>query len=258
VLLHLLHLTMKISIFFSFAVVTVSTVHAHCIFQRLKVNDVDQGQLVGVRAPAVNNPVKDVTSPDIACNTGLKSPISTAIVTIPAGGKVSAWFQHVLGGPQMAGDPDNPIAASHKGPVMVYLAKVDNAGTASWTGLNWFKVAEEGLNTSTGKWGVDTMIAGNGWWSFTMPSCVAAGQYLMRVELIALHSAYASGGAQFYFSCSNVNVTGSGTKIGTDTAKFPGTYTANDPGIMLNIYDGTVPNNNLKPYAIPGPAPMQC
>jgi len=48
------------------------------------------------------------------------------------------------------------------------------------------------------------MIAGTtdgiGWWDFTVPSCVAAGQYLMRVELIALHSAYSQGGAQFYMS----------------------------------------------------------
>ena len=66
------------------------------------------------------------------------------------------------------------------------------------------------------------MIAGNGWWNFTMPSCVAAGDYLMRVELIgialslplsfglrpdqmltqsqALHSAYGLNGAQFYMS----------------------------------------------------------
>jgi len=44
------------------------------------------------------------------------------------------------------------------------------------------------------------MIAGAGWWSFDLPACVAAGQYLLRVELIALHSAYAQGAAQFYMS----------------------------------------------------------
>ncbi|KAF8865395.1 glycoside hydrolase family 61 protein [Acephala macrosclerotiorum] len=244
---------MGASIVLALAAFAALTVNGHCIFQHIKVNGADQDSLVGVRAPAVNNPVKDVSSPDIACNTGLKTPVSTAVVTIPARAKVGAWFQH------MAGDPDNPITASHTGPVMVYLAKVGNAGTASWTGLNWFKVTtEEGFDTTTGKWGVDTMIAGNGWWSFTMPSCVAAGQYLMQVELIALHSAYATGGAQFYFSCSNVQITGSGTKVGNATVKFPGAYTASDPGILLNIYNGTIPNNNLKPYTIPGPAPMQC
>lgn len=101
-----------------------ASVNAHCIFQRIRVNDVDQGSLVGVRAPAVNNPILSVTGASIACNTGLKTPVSSAVVTIPAGAKVGAWYQHIIGGPQKAGDTDNPIAPSHKGPIIVYLAKV--------------------------------------------------------------------------------------------------------------------------------------
>ena len=42
------------------------------------------------------------------------------------------------------------------------------------------------------------MIASGGWSDFTMPSCVAPGKYLLRAEIIALHSATKSGGAQFY------------------------------------------------------------
>jgi len=142
--------------------------------------------------------------------------------------------------------------------LLVYLAPVTNAATADWTGVSWFKIAEEGLDTTTGKWGVDSMIAGAGWWNFTMPACIAAGQYLMRVELIALHSAYASGQAQFYMSCANIQVTGSGTTTGSDTVQFPGAYTASDPGILINIYNGSIPNNDLKPYTIPGPAVLTC
>jgi len=168
---------------------------AHAIFQQVSVNGVKQGQLVGMRAPDSDYPVYDVTSTSITCNTGL-THLSSSIITVPAGATVGAWWEHVLGGPQTAGDPDNPIASSHKGPLMVYLAKVDDAATTGTTGLKWFKVAQETL--SNGKWGVDSMIAGAGWWNFTMPSCVAPGDYLMRVELIALHNAYSSGGAQFY------------------------------------------------------------
>lgn len=83
---------------------------------------------------------------------------------------------------------------------MVYLAKVDNAASAGTTGLQWFKVAEDGL--TDGIWAVDKMIANNGWNYFTMPSCVAPGDYLMRVELIALHSAGTMGQAQFYMECA--------------------------------------------------------
>jgi cellulase len=115
---------MRTTSLLSLATLVASVVNGHAIFQRIRVNDVDQGQLVGVRAPAQNTPVQDVTGDSIACNTGLKSPVSSAVVTIPAGAKVGAWYEHVLGGPQVPNDPDNPIAHSHKGPLMVYMAKV--------------------------------------------------------------------------------------------------------------------------------------
>jgi cellulase len=108
--------------------------------------------------------------------------VSTSVITIPAGAKVGAWWQHIIGGPQGTNDADNPIAKSHKGPVQVYLAKVDNAGTAGYTGLKWFKIHSYGLQG--GVWGVDDMINNNGWSDFTMPSCIAPGNYLMRVEII--------------------------------------------------------------------------
>jgi cellulase len=37
------------------------------------------------------------------------------------------------------------------------------------------------------------MIANAGWHYFTMPTCVAPSDYLMRVELIALHGAQNQG-----------------------------------------------------------------
>lgn len=79
-------------------------------------------------------------------------------------------------------------------------AKVRNAATTSTTGLQWFKIAEDGFSSSS--WAVDRMISGGGWNYFTLPSCIAPGNYLMRVELIALHAAFSSGGAQFYVSCN--------------------------------------------------------
>lgn len=59
---------------------------------------------------------------------------------------------------------------------------MDDASTAVGKGLSWTKVALEGLNN--GVWGVDTMVSGGGWWYFTLPSCIAPGDYLMRAELI--------------------------------------------------------------------------
>ena len=113
---------MKFSL--SLAAIAATSVSAHTIFQRLSVNGADQGQLVGVRAPDSDYPVQDVNSGDIACNTGLHNPISSAVVSIPAGAKVGSWWQHILGGPQGSNDPDNPIAKSHHGPLQAYLTKV--------------------------------------------------------------------------------------------------------------------------------------
>lgn len=45
----------------------------------------------------------------------------------------------------------------------------------------------------------------------TVPASLAPGDYLVRAEAIALHSASAVGGAQFYMTCYQVTVTGSGT-----------------------------------------------
>ena len=54
--------------------------------------------------------------------------------------------------------------------------------------------------------------------------------------LLALHVASSVGGAQFYMSCFQVNVGGSGT-ASPPTVKIPGAYSAQDPGILIDIYE---------------------
>ena len=91
-----------------------------------------------------------------------------------------------------------------------------------------------------------------------MPSCVTAGQYLMRAELLALHGAFDQGGAQFYTECAQIQVTGSGTS-NPATVQFPGAYTATDPGILVGIYDGNgQPFMGGQPYTVPGPELLSC
>lgn len=128
---------------------------AHCIAQRVRVNGQDYGQGNGIRVAGSNNPITDVKDGNLACNTGLSS--SSKVIDVKAGDQVGVMWGHVLGGPQFAGDKDNPIAPSHKGPTLFYMAKVDNAATASPAGLKWFKVFEDGLD-GVGKWGVDRMV----------------------------------------------------------------------------------------------------
>jgi lytic cellulose monooxygenase (C4-dehydrogenating) len=52
------------------------------------------------------------------------------------------------------------------------------------TGLQWFKIYQDGFNPSTNTWAVDTLIANKGKVSFKIPACIASGQYLLRHEII--------------------------------------------------------------------------
>ncbi|KAK4241316.1 hypothetical protein C8A03DRAFT_41260 [Achaetomium macrosporum] len=233
------------------------SVEGHAIFQKVSVNGADQGSLTGLRAPNNNNPVQDVNSQNMIC--GQSGSRSNTVINVKAGDRIGTWWQHVIGGAQFSGDPDNPIAKSHKGPVMAYLAKVDNAATASQTGLKWFKIWQDGFDTGSKKWGVDNLINNNGWVYFNLPQCIAPGQYLLRVEVLALHSAGKQGQAQFYQSCAQINVSGSGSFTPSQTVSIPGVYSANDPSILINIYGAQgQPDNGGKAYNPPGPAPIKC
>ncbi|KAG8947151.1 hypothetical protein FRC04_011003 [Tulasnella sp. 424] len=233
----------------------VASANAHTIFQKLWVNGVDQGYLKGIRHPTYDGPITDVTSNDIICNGGpnpLVTPYPSEIINIPAGATVGTEWHHAL---QPNGydpsDSADPIDPSHKGPVMVYLAKVPSALTTTVTGLNWFKIYEDGLH-SDGTWAVDTLVANKGLVNFKIPACIAPGNYFLRAEIIALHPAASYPGAQFYMECAQINITGGGS-ANPATVSFPGAYHGSDPGITINIYN-PVP----KSYTIPGPRPFTC
>ncbi|KAK3368469.1 glycoside hydrolase [Podospora didyma] len=241
---------------FTIIATLVASAHAHSIFQKLSINGAEQAQLVGLRAPKEPNPVYNVNDAQLAC--GIRGTQSDKILSVKAGDKIGAWWGHVMGGAQRPNDPDHPIAASHKGPISTYMARVDNAATASPTGLKWFKIHEDAFNTATGKWGVDNMIANKGWAYANIPTCLAPGQYLLRQELIALHSAYSSMGAQFYQSCAQLNVSSARTFVPSQTVSIPSAYQQNDPSILIQIWVNSVPDNGRKPYQAPGPRPMAC
>jgi hypothetical protein len=84
--------------------------------------------------------------------------------------------------------------------------------------------------------------------TLTLPANIAPGQYLVRQEIIALHLATTLGGAEFYPSCTQINVGGSQTGTPNQTVLFPGAYSDTDPGIL----DPTVFNAG-DTYIFPGP-----
>ena len=139
---------------------------------------------------------------------------------------------------------------SHHGPVLDYLAKCagDDCTSVSAGDLSFFKIDEKGLNdAASNSWASDDLIKDGNAWTVTVPEDIAPGQYVLRHEIIALHSAQDANGAQNYPQCINIEVTGSGTAEPAGVAATS-LYTAKDAGISLNIYNG------LTGYEIPGPA----
>ena len=131
-----------------------------------------------------------------------------------------------------------------------YLANCGgNCKTVDKTTLEFFKIDGVGLiddATVPGTWASDQLIANNNSWTVTIPSDIAPGNYVLRHEIIALHSAGTVDGAQNYPQCLNIEVTGSGTATPSGVL---GTalYTETDPGIEINIYQ------SLSTYIVPGP-----
>jgi len=232
-----------------------TSVYGHTIFQQVYVNGVSQGHLTGVRVPVYDGPITDVTSDDLICNGGINpynTPLPNTTITVPAGSQFTAEWHHTLAGADPS-DSQDPIDPSHKGPVISYLAKIPNALQTNVTGLQWFKIYEDGLDPGNQTWGVDRMIANAGKVTFTIPPCIEAGQYLLRHEVIALHAAVSYPGAQFYMECAQIQITGGGSTAPSPVVSFPGAYAGTDPGVTVNIYYPLLTN-----YTIPGPSVFSC
>lgn len=131
------------------------------------------------------------------------------------------------------------------------MAKCDGeCEKADKNALKFFKIDEAGLlngSPAPGTWATENLIAKNLTWTVTIPASIAPGNYVLRHEIIALHSADKPDGAQAYPQCINLEVTGAGTEAPTGIAATE-FYTPTDPGIFLSIYYPALQN-----YTIPGP-----
>jgi cellulase len=183
------------------------------------------------------NPLPLVTGPDMTCGWLPESANPAAKkCPIAAGGTIQLAWRHTSNSPT-----DDIIATTHKGPVLVYLAKSDTGA-----GPVWFKIYEDGYNPSTNMWGVDNLLANKGIVTATIPSDIAPGNYLVRGEIFALHNSYDINGVQPYVGCAELTISGSGTAEPSGVA-IPGYYTPTDPGLYINIYQP------VTSYVIPGP-----
>ncbi|KAJ7919688.1 glycosyl hydrolase family 61-domain-containing protein [Mycena leptocephala] len=190
-----------------------------------------------VRQIANNLPVKDTTSPDLTC--GRNAQRGALVASAAAGDTVlldwatesGNWFHDV-------------------GPMMAYLANCGAESCADFdTGeARWFKIAEQGLEED-GSWAQAKLDDGSPA-RVTLPADLKAGNYLLRYEIVALHTAQSVGGAEFYPSCSQLKVTGngSGAPKESELVSLPGAYKKSDRGILVDVY-----NMGGGAYQFPGP-----
>jgi len=152
--------------------------------------------------PGSNSPVTNVNSNDIRCNAGGTRGVAGKCA-VAAGDTVTVEMH------QQPGDrncKNEAIGGAHYGPVIVYMSKVDDASKADGS-TGWFKVFEDGWTKAgsgvgdNDNWGVKDLNKCCGKMDVKIPSDIPAGDYLLRAEVIALHTAGQAGGAQFYMSC---------------------------------------------------------
>ncbi|KAF9533993.1 cellulose-growth-specific protein [Crepidotus variabilis] len=196
------------------------------------------GQSSIERPYSTYDPILSVSSGSLSCNDNGQASGSQLSATVAAGSTITAkWSQWTHA----------------QGPVMVYMAKCPSTcSTANSNSLDWFKIDEKGLisgNLPNGQWGTALVMKDLAWTS-TIPASLAAGEYLIRHELLALHQANTP---QFYPECGQLKVTGGGGKVPGSgyTVKFPGGYGANDPGVNINIY--ATESQTITTYKVPGP-----
>lgn len=95
------------------------------------------------------------------------------------------------------------IGGAHYGPVSAYLSKVSDSATADGSS-SFFKIFQDtwrknspGSSGSDDFWGTKDLNSNCGKMDIKIPANLAPGDYLLRAEALALHSASGLNGAQF-------------------------------------------------------------
>ncbi|KAI1088041.1 glycoside hydrolase family 61 protein [Rostrohypoxylon terebratum] len=215
------------------AALAANGVSAHYIFQQLSIDATEYGVFEYIRQNSnYNSPVTDLTSNDLRCNVGAEGA-DTETVDVKAGEQ----FTFTL---------DTPVY--HQGPISIYMSKAPGAASDYDASGEWFKIKDFAPDFSSGQAVWDM----SGSYTYTIPSCIEDGEYLLRIQSLAIHNPWPSGIPQFYISCAQVKVSGGSGSYNPETVVIPGAFKDTDPGYTANIY------NNFTSYIVPGPAPMTC
>ncbi|KAL8372329.1 hypothetical protein RB595_001903 [Gaeumannomyces hyphopodioides] len=178
-----------------------------------------------------------LTSNDIRCNKG-----SMNHRTQPKTAKVKAG-QDTVGFKTAVGN------VFHPGPITIMMSKAPgNVAEYDGSGL-WFKVFEMGTKIPWNGKDDGWLTKDKDRFTFKLTDKIPKGQYLMRIEHMAVHQPYKQ--KELYIMCAHVEVESSydGPEPGP-TIKLPGGYKADDKAFGLDSWAKPPP----KEAFAPGPA----
>ncbi|KAI0009895.1 glycoside hydrolase family 61 protein [Xylariaceae sp. FL0662B] len=214
------------------AALAAQGVSAHYIFQVLSKGTEKGTPYEFVRTNTnYNSPVTDLASNDLRCNVGGATGGNTSTLELAAGDPFTFTLD---------------TAVYHQGPISLYMSKAPGAAAEYDGSGDWFKFYDWGpaFNGGQASWTMKDQ------YSSTIPTCIPDGEYLLRIQSLAIHNP--GGVPQFYVGCGQIKVSGGGSASPTPTAKIPGAFKATDPGYTANIY------NNFNSYTVPGPEVFSC
>ncbi|KAH8090821.1 glycosyl hydrolase family 61-domain-containing protein [Filobasidium floriforme] len=148
----------------------------------------------------------------------------------------------------------------------VYMAKcADDCNGEAGADMEWFKTHEWGFDGAAGQWPT-LAFARTGTtdptattetikpsMSFKLPTSLPGGSYLVRVNIIALHS---SAGPEYYPRAFQIKLASAGTDLPSPTGKFPAIYADTSSPRNKDVSSFEIWNNACDPpslmYQIPG------
>lgn len=149
-----------------------------------------------------NDPIFETNNHSLACNT--PGTPARSYIPIEAGDNITAVYAYWV---------------HTVGPMIAWMAYCDNVAndctTFDASEAEWFKIGQQGLEEGTIEQGTWFQKSFSRWdgspslWSETVPKMLMSGNYLVRHEIISLHSA---NRPQFYPECAHLRVRGSGNK----------------------------------------------
>ncbi|KAI9832222.1 MAG: hypothetical protein M1826_002226 [Phylliscum demangeonii] len=172
----------------------------------------------------VVSPITDLTSTDMACGRNGNEGVAR-VCPVPAGAEITFEWDIKLDKPGLH------IDDSHKGPCSFMMKKVESAINTTASGDGWFRIAYVDYDPTAKQWCTEKMFY-DGRITVKLPEDLAGGNYLLRPELLALHT---QTQPQFYVHCLQLFIDSAGTAVPTETVAIPSDAYAKQGTTAMNF-----------------------